>query len=213
MTRFALLSVSSFLIGFAGISISGATAKDYGTLGATWPVSEPDLLASILGKLKQAEASGELDKMNKVFAKKAAARVNRPLAVTGVGRTTERRDWIFDPSITVEKEITDTKGNLIASAGQKVNPLDFVAMRQRLIFVDGDRSGDVAWALEQGTEKSVKIIFVNGSPLEQMKKTNRRIYYDQTGALVRKFGIKNVPAIVNQDGPKLKVSEIVGRAG
>lgn len=213
MKKEATLFVGAFAFGLTATSIGGAAAKDFGTLGATWPITEPDLLASISAKLKRAEANGEIDQMNKVFARKAVARVNRPLPVEGVGRTNEKRDWTFDPTITVDKDIRDTKGNLIASRGQKVNPLDFVSMRQKLIFVDGDQSGDVAWALEQGSAEKNKIIFVSGAPLQLMKRHNRRIFFDQSGALVRKFGIRNVPAIVKQEGQLLKVSEVPGWPG
>jgi conjugal transfer pilus assembly protein TraW len=35
-----------------------------------------------------------------------------------------------------------------------------------------------------------------------------RVYFDQGGALVRKFGISQVPAIVSQEGRMLKVNEV-----
>lgn len=213
MIRQICLFSASFFVGFAGIAISVAAAKDFGTRGKTWAIAEPDLLSTISGKLKKAEASGEFERMNKIFAAKAKAKVNRPSPVMGLGRTNEFRKWKFDPTITVDKDVRDTKGNVIARRGQRVNPLQFVSMSQKLIFIDGDEVGDLAWALKQGNAAKVKIVFVSGAPLEQMKKTNRRLYFDQTGALIKKFGIQNVPAMVKQDGQILEVSEIIGKPG
>jgi conjugal transfer pilus assembly protein TraW len=36
-----------------------------------------------------------------------------------------------------------------------------------------------------------------------------RFYFDQNGNLTRKFEIKSVPAIVEQEGKMLKISEVV----
>src|SRR3546814_9976282 len=68
---------------------------------------------------------------------------------------------------SIERDIRDQKGNLIAAAGHRVNPLDFVAIKQDLIFVDGDDAAQVAWATSRYTDLKAKIIFVNGSPIEQ----------------------------------------------
>ena len=53
---------------------SGASqARDYGQMGQTFPVIETDLLATIESRLRRAEASGELDRVNAMFAKKVEA--------------------------------------------------------------------------------------------------------------------------------------------
>src|SRR3546814_13848429 len=76
--------------------------------------------------------------MNEVFAKRVEQRVRRPKPVEGVTPARTARSWDYDPSIAIERDIRDQKGNLIAAAGHRVNPLDFVAIKQDLVFVDGD---------------------------------------------------------------------------
>ncbi|EPR11046.1 hypothetical protein M527_04845 [Sphingobium indicum IP26] len=107
----------------------------------------------------------------------------------------------------------DHKGNLIAAAGQKVNPLDFVAIRQDLVFIDGDDRAQLAWATARYTDVAAKIIFVNGSPIEQMTAKKRRFYFDQEGKLTRTFGIEHTPAVVSQNGKTMRVSEHVIKPG
>ncbi len=35
------------------------------------------------------------------------------------------------------------------------------------------------------------------------------VYYDQQGTLTRRFGIRQVPALVSQEGSRLRIDEVV----
>jgi conjugal transfer pilus assembly protein TraW len=188
---------------------SPSAAKDYGVAAQTFPNIEPDLLATIEARLKRAEASGELARMNEVFARRVEAKVKRPDPVDGITPAQEVRTWDFDPSVAIDHDVRDHKGNLIAAAGQKVNPLDFVAIRQDLVFVDGDNAGELAWATSRYSDSKAKIIFVSGSPIEQMTARKRRFYFDQAGKLTSRFGISHTPAVVTQNGRVMRVTEHV----
>lgn len=188
-------------------------ARDFGQAGQTFPVIEPDLLSTIEARLKRAEASGELARTNAMFAKRVEGKVRRPPSVAGITPAREARSWDFDPSVTLERDIRDQKGNLIGAAGQRVNPLDFVAIRQDLVFVDGDDADQLAWATARYPDLKAKIIFVNGSPIKEMTKRRRRFYFDQEGKLTGRFGIRHTPAIVSQSGRVMRVSEQVLKPG
>lgn len=41
------------------LTMANAMAADLGQIGTVYPLSEPDLMASIMGKLKEKEASGK----------------------------------------------------------------------------------------------------------------------------------------------------------
>lgn len=188
-------------------------ARDYGQTGQAFPVIEPDLLATIETRLKRAEASGELARTNVMFVKRAEAKVRRPTPVGGITPAREAREWDFDPTVQVEHDVRDQKGNLIAAAGQRINPLDFVAIRQDLVFIDGDDVAQVAWATARYTDLNAKIIFVSGSPIEAMTSRKRRFYFDQEGKLSSRFKIEHTPAVVHQTGRVMRVSEHVLRKG
>jgi conjugal transfer pilus assembly protein TraW len=205
------------LAGAAGIALLGATvfvaspmrseARDYGQAAQAFPVIEPDLLATIEARLRRAEASGELARTNEVFAKRVEAKVRRPTPVAGISPAIAVREWDYDPSVRLERDIRDQKGNLIASAGQTVNPLDFVAIKQALVFIDGDNAGQIAWATSHYTALNAKIIFVSGSPIEEMTSRKRRFYFDQEGKLTSRFGIEHTPAVVRQNGRIMRITE------
>ncbi|MGO4863318.1 hypothetical protein ACTP2L_07030, partial [Campylobacter jejuni] len=97
--------------------------------------------------------------------------------------------------------------------GQTVNPLDFVTMRQSLVFVDGDDPAQMDWATGRYSDANAKIIMVNGSPIDAMTTRQRRFYFDQEGRLTGKLGVRHTPAIAQQDGRVVKLSEIVLRRG
>ena len=197
------------IVALLSVSLSSATrAKDHGVAGQTFPIVEPDLLATMEAKLQRLQASGEIDRMNATFAKRAEARVRRPAPVAGITPASEARTWAYDPTITIERDVQDQKGNYIARRGQTVNPLDFTAVTQALVFVDGDNATEMAWATAQYSDLKAKIILVNGSPLEEMTRRQRRFYFDQEGRLTGKLGVRHTPAVAVQDGRVMKLSEI-----
>ena len=57
-----------------------------------------------------------------------------------------------------------------------------------------------------------KPILTRGSPVELIEAWGTWVYFDQGGYLVERFGIEALPAIVSQDGARLRVEEIaIGR--
>ena len=187
---------------------SAGRASDHGVVGQTFPVIETDLLSVIEQRLTKLQASGGIDRMNAEFVRRAEAKVRRPTPVAGITPATQARVWAFDPTIVIEKDVKDQKGNFVARAGQTVNPLDFVAMHQALVFVDGDDKAQMEWATSQYSDLKAKIILVSGSPIEEMTARKRRFYFDQEGRLTGKFGVRHTPAVAEQDGKVIKVSEI-----
>ena len=180
-------------------------ARDYGQRGTVFPVIERDLLEQIHSRLTQMERSGETARLNEDLKRRTIARVNRPDPVAGIVRASEARRWQFDPTITLAADIRGAKGELIHAAGTRVNPLDSVQLRAELLFLDGDDPDQLAWALKQAA--NAKLILVKGAPLELMKARQRRFYFDQGGSLVKHFGIRAVPATVEQQGRVLIITE------
>ena len=185
-----------------------ASARDYGVAGALFPVVEPDLLATIHARLSMLEQSGATRRLNAELQRRSVARVNRPAPVEGLARAEAARSWLFDPTIELADDIADDKGRLIMARGTRVNPLDSVALRQALVFFDGDDPAQLAWALGRVKQSPAKLILVKGAPLELMRARQTRFYFDQGGALIRHFAIRALPALVEQQGRQLKISEI-----
>lgn len=199
----------ALVVGAALPMLTAAAARDHGVMGQTWPVKEVDLLVAIEGRLNTLQENGGIDRMQREMVAKATDRVRRPERVGGLGTAAKPRRWTYDPSIVVENDVRDQKGNLIAAAGTRVNPLAFVQLKQDIVFVDGDDEAQVEWAVKGWSALKAKIVFVSGSPFDRMREHKRRFFFDQRGDLVRKFGILNVPAVVRGHGEVLDVEEVV----
>ena len=191
---------------------SPALAGDLGTHGQTFDIAERDILEMISEQLKRAEASGRMGQLQDEFKRRVQAKVERPNPVPGLVRTVEPRSWLFDPSLIVPQDFSDHRGRVFARAGQRINPLERLPGFDRvLIFLDGDDAAQVDWAvgqLREGGEHRVRLILTKGAPMELMRRRRVQFYFDQEAKLSTHFGIRQVPARVEKDGDKLRISEI-----
>lgn len=190
--------------------LTPARAQDLGSVGPTYPIEEPHLLTQIEQTLREKARSGELAKLEQAAQTRAIASIQNPRPVPGIQRTEAARTFYFDPSITVAHPITDDKGNVIVAAGTRKNPLEVVSMSKHLLFFDATDAQQVhhARALIDHYAGRVKPILVAGSYLDLMKRWQIPVYYDQQALLTRKFGIERVPALVSQEGMRLRIDEL-----
>ena len=205
-TSIAGMLALSIMVGWPLASV--VRASDYGQMGETFPIIEDDLLAVIETKLKTLEANGGIARLQEQMREQAVRSVRRPKPVDGLSAAISRREWLHDPSAVTDDDVVDQKGNVVIAAGTRVNPLDYVQLRQQLVFVNGDRKAEVDWAVGNYTATGAKIIFVAGSPFDSMKPYQRRFYFDQGGSLSAKLGIQHTPAVVSSEGRNLKVVEV-----
>ena len=112
-----------------------ASAKDLGVRGETWPVAEPDLLTQIEARLTDMERSGELARLQGEARSRARASVEEPPPVAGIAPARTERSRLFDPSITVERDILGPDGTLIAAAGTRVDPFAHGTFARDLLFI------------------------------------------------------------------------------
>ena len=148
MNRLVAVLIAASLAGLPATGIpSAASAKDLGVRGATWPVVEPDLLAEIESRLLEMQRSGALARFEDEARERARRRIEEPVPVPGIAPARTQRVRLFDPAITVARDIRTTEGVLIAAAGTRVNPLERIALARDLLFVDGRREAEIAWAL------------------------------------------------------------------
>ncbi len=189
---------------------NSAMSADLGVVGPTYEIAEPDLIEAIQTRLKQMAKSGELTRKQNEYRDKVVGSIEQPKAVAGVKTTQIPRTYFLDPSWTVDRDIRNAEGVLLFARGLKINPLDYVSFRRKLMFFDGRDRRQVAFAERalKGAAGNGKPILVGGEPLKLMRAWKRTVFYDQGGALVRRLGIQQVPAIVSQDGKRLRIDEV-----
>ncbi len=187
-----------------------AAAKDLGVRGATWPVAEPDLLLKIEARLLEMQRTGALARLEEEARTRARRRLEEPEPVPGIAPAREERSRLFDPVIAVAKDIHTADGTLIAAAGTRVNPLERLPLTRDLIFVDGRREAEIAWALarERKGGRPAKIVLLAGRPLDLMRRHRRPFFFDTGGRLAARFGIAVTPTLLEQDGSLLRLTEV-----
>jgi conjugal transfer pilus assembly protein TraW len=193
---------------FWGLSASPALSKDYGVRGKTFVVTEVDLLKGISLRLRAMQSSGEIDRLNAQFKERAIAKINRPAPVQGISPATIKRSFFYDPTMVFGGDVKDEKGRVIVRKGQSINPLDTLPFNQTYVFFDGDRPEEVKYVTTNfANDAQIKLIMVKGAPLEAMKRYRRKFYFDQTGYLTSKLGIRHTPAVMVREGKKLRIEE------
>lgn len=203
------LLVAATVLAVVSAPVSMAAADDFGTLGETFEILEPDLLVWIADRLRLAEETGELNTMNREFAGRVERNVRRPSPVGFIVHAEEARTWFYDPTVTVQEDYADHNGVIFAHAGDRVNPLETMTLSRHYVFVDGDSPDQVAWALDRYHEREgmVSIVLTRGAPLELMEDHQVRFYFDQTGFLSERLGIRAVPASMQQEGGRVRLRE------
>ena len=187
-----------------------ATVYDLGVVGQTYEIAEPDMLEGFYNKLRQAEADGKMAEVEERMKERFIAHANRPKGVV-LPRTQTHRVHYFDPSIVLSQDIVDHEGNVLWPSGTTVNPLDYVSMTQQWLFFDADDPEQAAWAHDylKRYPNQVRPILTQGAVLELTEAWQIRLYFDQHGKYVEKFGIRTVPSLISQEGKKLRIDEIV----
>lgn len=195
---------------FAFLAIS-IQAQDLGVIGPVYPIAEPSLLEVITAKLRDAEKDGLLSRLQSEAQANVRHAIEQPAPASGVSRTTKPRTFYYDPSVVVPYAITDAEGKVLVTPGTRVNPLDTVSLSKKLLFFDARDLEQLrrAQGILHQHQGKVKLILTGGSYLDLMRRWKRPVFYDQQGQLIEKLGIQQVPALVYQEGKRLRIDEIL----
>jgi conjugal transfer pilus assembly protein TraW len=193
---------------FAIIVSIESEAKDFGKQGNTFEIKEEGFLSMVQRKLNNVDIEEHKKKMQSIARRK----IEEPDLVKGIVSTLKPRNFEYDPTFIVKEDITLQNGEVLYPIGTKVNPLDHMDFDRKLFFIDGRDKDQIKWLLKSlhGTEKVKYIILVAGRPLDLSEELGLDVYFDQFGELTTKFGIKQVPATVEQEKGKkvLSINEI-----
>ena len=194
-------------------AIKNVYARDFGKQGTSFEIKEEGFIAMIKRKLAGLNLEEQEQKMEALVKQK----VEEPTPITGITRTKKQTSHSFDPSYVLDQDVYLPDGKLLYARGRKVNPLDHMSWNGKLVFIDSRDRQQVEWVKDsyfkelggdEAEETAIKIILVAGRPLELEREIARSIYFDQFGELTSKFNIAHVPALVEQAGKYLKVTEV-----
>ena len=205
----------AFLLSVFGIA-EITMANDLGKLGNTFKIEEEAFTLMMKRKLAEIDMEAEREKIQKI----AIDRVENPVPVIGITGAGENRTFYFDPTYTLDEDAVLPCGKVLHKAGTTVNPLEHMDLNRRLFFIDSREATQVEWLQEQLNNPlpeqkepvEDRIILVGGSVFKLKEilgqKHEDKVYFDQSGELTTRFGIKHSPAIASQEGLKIRIDEI-----
>ncbi len=205
-TAFSRRSAAALAMALAVLLQAPAAAKDLGIRGETWAIAEPDLLEALEARLHELKRSGALAAIEDEARARARARVEAPEPVPGIAPAVRHSTRLIDPSVVLDRDVRLRDGTLLAAAGTRLNPLEHVPLRRDLLFIDGRRAAEIAWALERQGPSTV--VLLAGRPLDLARRHGRPFFFDQSGRLANRFGLGATPVVVEQEGWRLRLTEV-----
>lgn len=206
----AIAAIQLMVLVLALAASPGAQARDLGVVGPMYRIAEPDLLKVIYARLAEYKADGRLALYEKDGIARARAWIKNPPPVPGLTTTNTQITYYYDPSFTAPRAVTDQNGRILIPAGTHINPLDYWHLPQDYLFFDARDPAQTkeALALYKRYDGRVEFILTGGSYIHFMRTYKIRVYYDQGGYLVKKLGITHVPALLSQQGKRLRIDEL-----
>jgi conjugal transfer pilus assembly protein TraW len=179
-------------------------------MGPTYAIQETDAIEAIQNKLKAMEKSGELEKIKDQAKARIEGQILEPAPIAGIRLVDKPGVRYFDPTFILGEDIFDHEGNRIAAMGTRVNPLDVMPVRKKLFFFDGRSDAQVALAakLAQTYGSDFTPILTAGSWVKTSEKLQQAVFYDQLGKMSTRLTITSVPALVMQEGSKMRIEEM-----
>ena len=205
-TAFVRTSAVSLAVGLAVLLQAPVAAKDLGVRGETWAIAEPDLLQVLEARLLELERSGALATIGVEARARARMRVEAPEPVAGIAPAVRHSTRRIDPSVVLDRDVRLADGTLLAAAGTRLNPLEHVPLSRDLVFIDGRRDAEIAWALERAAPAT--IVLVAGRPLDLSRRHGRPFFFDQGGRLANRFTLSATPVLIEQEGLHLRLTEV-----
>ena len=192
------------------ISIRLCAARDLGTIGHVWPVTETDFLTLVQQRLQ-------------AFKQEHYSRIKtriqqhswQPLPVKHLSTTTTAHVFFYNPAFIVTHTITDGQGHIVAKAGEEVNPLTYIPCHETLLFLNAADKRQLLWAkktLLSHPSVRQKVILTGGDLRGAAKALRQRVYFDQGGALTHRLRLVHVPDRIACAGKRLKVTEVAMKA-
>lgn len=198
-----VIMIMSGALFLAGTSL----AKNLGSQGQTFVVKEQDFRVFIQDRLAHLQQTGALKAYEKAAQHRVRQAVYHPQALD-LKTQTQSQTFFVDPSVRLNRAITDQTGRVLVRAGTVVNPFKTVHLASVLLFFNGDDPAQVRWVQAHYRDYRWVKFILTGGDLRQAANQFGRIYYDQHGLLTKKLHITHVPAIAQQAGLKWKITVI-----
>lgn len=177
-------------------------------VGPSYQIEEPDILELIEQQAAKIDWEAEVERIREGILTQRTTGRSLPHAV-------HDDSYLVDLTITNNQDLAGPQGDVFATAGQTVNPLDYITLTQKYIFIDANKPRHVekalAWKQAHGRVTIISTLPV--ATLERRQEVFTRLgqqVFESNDLLLRRFQIREVPAIAYQEGRMLRI-DVAGR--
>ena len=198
--NFLIILALTFLV--LGASPARATiTKNLGTVGETYPVIEPDVVAELKQKAEEKDKSKDnslVERMKKY----------QPADLHPLPRAEGDRTFLVDMTYSLERDLVDGEGKVIYPGGYTFNPLDYISFSGGLVVIDADDPSQVNWfrASPYLENHQARLLLSNGHAFDLIEQLKRPVFY-LTDDIAGRLQLSAVPSVVIQRGNRILVRE------
>lgn len=182
------------LILFFGLATNLAQAKDFGQLNQVFPIKEERFLDWIQKRL----AALDWEKVKEKWRSEMRKQIESPKPMVVLGQVVNFQRKVLDLSFDLPEDIISASGTILVAKGYKINPAKELKMQEKIFFLDSRNEKQVEWFKRQELEASDLVVLVAGKPFQLQRELGRKVYFDQTGELAKKFSLRATPSVVRQ---------------
>ena len=192
------------------ISLAGAEALfaaeaplPDGPVGPLYEIEEPDILEIARARIQAEDWQGRLDEARE-RARRGGMGVELPTA------SEDRVYWVRTET-RVNRDISLPDGRVVAAAGALVNPLEHMRLRHRYVFFDPENPRQLevvrSWQREHDNLRLIASrIDPLGEEIEALAAELGQPVFPSNALLLERFGVRETPALAEQDGTRIKVT-------
>lgn len=180
---------------------------DFGKIGPVFEVSEPNLIHVMKSRAARIDTD--------MLRKRARNSYWEDARFQRLALAKKERVRRIDPTITVKRDITTPDGTVIASAGDRLNPLRMRPFALRVVVFDAtdERQIRAAADLDDGPGRVVYLstAFDAERGWDHYREVSDELdhpVYKLTQGLRQRFELQRVPAVVTADGDEFLVREV-----
>lgn len=196
-----LISISSLSVSQA--VMTGTAVKDLGTVGATYPVVEPDLVTELKNQaIRQHTARNTVQLQDQL-------KTYQPANLHTLPQATADRSFLVNMDYTVTQDVVDGEGTIIYPRGFIFNPLDYLRFPGGLVVIDGTDPLHITWFqnTNYAQNQQARLLLSDGSAYELTNQLKRSVFYLTTD-IAERLQLAAVPSVVVQEDRNVRVHEI-----
>ena len=189
--------------------LNSSSVEVYKNSGTTYKINESNIIQLFK---EHVEANKEsIQKRVQEEREKMKNRIEdyKPKELT-INLPTATKENVFYPLIDYElkDDIKDSYGKVLYKKGFVFNPLHYISLNEKYIFIDYTDKKQREWIKKQEINKDItaKIIITNGRVFDAIKEFEREVFY-ANDILIDKFKLEAVLLIVEQEQDRIKVKQ------